>query len=173
MTPSSRKNDGLITEGEVELYRRARELWRAPEPPPEAVAVAALSRFVELQHVAAATADAAAHRALNPDARQALSRLAEGEAVLARELGQAVRDYGGAPPEPAESQQELPCGPDAVAFAQTDGQIVHAVSEDLRELERLYLEAAESERTPEEVRSRFRNLAEVQRRARRELEAGV
>jgi hypothetical protein len=143
----------LISESLGRFYRRMAKAWRSPAPP-EAVAIAKLSRVVELHHCVAATLQAAVERS-DPGGRQELRALRAEQTRLAHAVGELVTELGGSPPRPDESSLELPREGRAISRAQDQAELMDFVHEDLDYATAAHLELASFSEIPIAMRRRL------------------
>jgi hypothetical protein len=143
----------LIPESLVQFYRRMRKAFRSP-PSADAVAIAALSRVVELHHCAAIVVQAAAERS-DPSGQKQLETLGRDEIHLAHAVGQLVTELGGSPPRPEESSQKLPREPSDMSSACDQAELMDFVHEDLDFVRHAHRELAHSADIPSEMRQRL------------------
>lgn len=140
---NGRRNSGgvspLIPESLALFYRRMTKAFRSP-PPPDAVAIAGLSRVVELHHRAAAAIQAAVERSV-PGGQEQLQDLCSEETRLAHAIGELVTELGGSPPSPEESSQQLPRDARSMSYARGQAEL-GLVREDLDYVANAHLELA-------------------------------
>jgi len=106
--------------------------WRSPAPP-DAVAIAKLSRIVELHHCVATALEAAVQHS-SPGGQEHLRELRGEQTRMALAVGELVTELGGSPPRSDESSSELPREPRAMSFAQDQQELMGFVHEDLDHL---------------------------------------
>jgi hypothetical protein len=146
----------LIPESLVLFYRRMAKAFRSP-PPPDAVAIAGLSRVVELHHRAAAAIQAAVERSV-PGGQKQLQDLCSEETRLAHAIGELVTELGGSPPSPEESSQQLPRDPRSMSYARGQAELMGFVREDLDYVANAHLELAGISEIPIVMHRRLKAL---------------
>lgn len=157
---ASNKESPLIQESRWEYYRRMVKGWRSSSPD-EAVAIAELSRVVELhQRVAAAIETAVEHS--DPDGQQALRKLGSEQKRLAQAVGELVSELGGSPPRPDEGSwepSELPRDAGAMSYAQDQAELMAFVREDLDVVVAAHQGLATCSEIPSAMHERLQTLA--------------
>jgi len=156
----------LISESLVQFYRRMAKAWRSPAPP-DAVAIAKLSRVVELHHRAAAAIQAAVEQS-DPGGREQLQDLCSEETRLAHAVGELVTELGGSPPRPEEGSLELPRDPRSMSYARGQAELMGFVREDLDCVADAQLELVDSPEIPTTMHQRLEALCVGRRWGRRE-----
>jgi len=146
----------LIPESLVRFYRRMVKAWRSPAPP-EAVAIAKLSRVVELHHRVATAIQAAVERS-DPGERAQLQELGSEQTRMAHAVGEFVTELGGSPPRSNESSSELPRDPRAMSYARDQAELMGFVHEDLDYVAAARLELASFSEIPVAMRQRLEAL---------------
>jgi hypothetical protein len=119
----------LIPESLARFYRRMAKAWRSPAPQ-DAVAIAKLSRIVELHHRMATALEAAVQHS-EPDGQEHLRELQSEQTRMAVAVGELVTELGGSPPRSDESSSELPREPHAMSDARDQQELMRFVHEDL------------------------------------------
>lgn len=151
--PARQARTPLIPESMVRFYRRMAKAWRAPAPP-DAVAIARLSRVVELHHCVAAAIQAAVERS-EPDGQPHLRELCSEQTRMAHAVGELVTELGGSPPRSDESSSELPREPRALSCARDRAELVDFVREDLDLVAAAHVELASVSEIPITMRQRL------------------
>ena len=146
----------LIPESLVRFYRRMARAWRSPAPP-DAVAIAELSRVVELHHCVATAIQTAVERS-EPDGQQQLQELRSEQTRLAHAVGELVTELGGSPPRSGESSSEVPRDSRAMSYARDQAELMGFVHEDLDHVAAAQLELASSAEIPVAMRQRLEAL---------------
>jgi hypothetical protein len=146
----------LITESSVQFYRRMAKAWRSPAPP-DAVAIAKLSRVVELHHRVASTIRVAVEHS-DPGGQEQLRGLCSEQTRLAHNVGELVTELGGSPPRPDESSLELPRDPRAMSYARDQAELMDFVNEDLDYVAAADLELASFSEIPIAMHQRLEAL---------------
>jgi hypothetical protein len=146
----------LIPESLVRFYRRMRKAWRAPTPP-DAVAIAELSRLVALHHRMAATIWVAIQRWDSDDQEQLREQCSE-QTRLAHVVGALVTELGGSPPNPEENSWDLPRGPRAISNAQDQTELMDFLQEDMDHIAAAHQELASSSDIPVATLQRLKAL---------------
>jgi hypothetical protein len=147
----------LIPESLVRFYRRMAKEWRSPAPP-DAVAIAKLSRVVELHHRLASTIRVAVERS-DPGGQEQLRELSSEQTRLAHAVGELVTELGGSPPRPDESSLELPRPPRAMSYARDQAELMGFVHEDLDYVAAAHMELASFSEIPIAMRQRLDALS--------------
>ena len=147
----------LIPESLVRFYRRMAKGWRWPAPP-DALAIAELSRVVELHHRMAAAIRVAVQRS-DPGDQQRLRKQCSEQTRLAQAVGELVTELGGSPPRPEESSLDLPRGPRAMSSARDQGELMDFVCEDLDHLAAAHQKLASSSEIPAAMLQRLEALS--------------
>jgi hypothetical protein len=146
----------LIPESLAQFYRRMAKAWRSPAPP-DAVAIAKLSRVVELHHRVAATIQIAVERS-DPGGQEQLRELCSEQTRLAHAVGELVTELGGSPPRPEESSLDLPRDPRAMSYARDQAELMGFVHEDLDYVAAAHLDLASFSEIPIAMRQRLEAL---------------
>ncbi|MBK8011626.1 MAG: hypothetical protein IPK13_09755 [Deltaproteobacteria bacterium] len=103
--------------------------WRSPVPP-VAIAIAKLSRIVELHHRMATALEAAVQHS-EPSGQAHLRVLQSEQTRMALAFGELVTELGGSPPRSDERSSELPQEPHAMSDARDQQELIRFVHEDL------------------------------------------
>jgi hypothetical protein len=118
------------------------------------VAIAKLSRVVELHHrVATAIQTAVEHS--DPGGQEQLRELRSEQTHMAHTVGELVTELGGSPPRPDESSSELPRDPRAMSCARDQAELMDFVQEDLDHVAAAHLELASFSEIPVAMRQRL------------------
>lgn len=153
----SKKDESLIPESLSQFFRRMAKAFRAP-PPLDAVAIAKLSRVVELHHRMSAALSSAASRTEDQEGREHIEELAGREVELAEAMGRLVAELGGSPPRPEESTEALPREPKAMTEAHGRAEVIEMLGEDLTHVAAAHRELLDSPDVPRSMMDRLEEL---------------
>ena len=146
----------LIPESLVQLYHRMAKAFRSPTPR-ESLAIARLSRVVELHHRAAATIRVAIERS-DTDDQERLLDLSSEETRLAHAVGELVTELGGSPPHPDECSVELPRDARSMSLARDQDELMRFVREDIEYVARAQRDLGGSPEIPIAIHQRLDSI---------------
>lgn len=142
-----------LPESVLHLYHRMANALRSPVPA-DAVAIARLSRVVELHHCVAAAITAAIQRSA-PGERKHLQEMCSQQTRMADAVGNLVTELGGSPPRSGESSVEPPRSSRAMSYARNQDELMGFVREDLDHLAAVHRELTSTAEVPLAIRQRL------------------